>query len=156
MVSAHFLDTSALVKKYMTEKGSAWIEALTDPDSDRQIIILASVTWVETLSAFSRLHRENRVDPELLAQTVRLFKTEWASLYHIVDVEQSDIKTAGRLVQRHPLRAYDSIQLACALKIYSAFSQTAPDAFSFVSADKQLLAAAQTEGLLVENPNNHP
>lgn len=154
MVSAYFLDTSALVKKYMTEQGSAWIAAVTDPDSDRKVI-LASVTWVETLSAFARLHREHRVAPELLLQTVQLFKTEWESQYHIVEVEHSDIRHAGSLVQRYPLRAYDSIQLACALKIYSAFSRTAPNAFSFVSADNQLLAAAQAEGLIVVNPNNH-
>ena len=30
MVDAFFLDTSALVKKYMTETGSTWIETLTD------------------------------------------------------------------------------------------------------------------------------
>jgi predicted nucleic acid-binding protein len=155
MVSAYFLDTSALVKKYMTEKGSVWIAMLTDPDSDMKII-LSRVTWVETLSAFSRLRRENKIDADMLAQTVHVFTTEWESQYHIVEIEQSDIATAGHLVQRHPLRAYDSIQLACALKIYSAFSRTAPSAFSFVSADSHLLAAAQAEGLLVENPNSHP
>ncbi len=33
MVNAYFLDTSALVKKYMTESGSTWIEILTDPET---------------------------------------------------------------------------------------------------------------------------
>lgn len=155
MVNAYFLDTSALVKKYMTETGSTWVEALTDPESDNKII-LARVTWVETLSAFSRLQRESKIDANLLAQTVQVFKTDWAAQYQIVEVEKSDFERAGDLVQKHPLRAYDSIQLACALKIYSAFAQTAPNTFTFVSADGRLINAAQVEGLNVENPNNHP
>ena len=154
MVSAYFLDTSALVKKYMTEMGTAWIETLTDPDLDNKII-LARVTWVETLSAFTRLHREKKIDPSLLAQNIQVFKRDWESQYQIVEVEKSDFERAGELVQKHSLRAYDSIQLASALKIYSAFAQTAPNAFTFVSADDRLINAAQTENLNVENPNNH-
>ena len=52
MVRVCFLDTSALVKKYMTEVGSAWVSDLTDPSSGNHII-LSRVTWVETISAFS-------------------------------------------------------------------------------------------------------
>lgn len=154
MVNAYFLDTSALVKRYMTETGTTWIETLTDPDSDNKII-LARVTWVETLSAFTRLHRENKIVPSLLAQNIQVFKMDWESQYQIVEVEKSDFERAAELVQKHPLRAYDSIQLASALKIYSAFAQTAPNAFTFVSADDRLINAAQTENLNVENPNNH-
>lgn len=155
MVTAYFLDTSAVVKKYMTEIGSTWIESLTDSESDNHII-LARVTWVETLSAFSRLRRESKIDPTLLAQSIQVFKTDWETQYQIVEVEKSDIETAGDLVQEYPLRAYDSIQLACTLKIYSTFAKTAPKTFTFVSADDRLLNAAQAEGLNIENPNSYP
>ena len=154
MVNAYFLDTSALVKKYMTETGSTWIETLTDAESDNKII-LARVTWVETLSAFTRLHRENRIDLNVLNQTINVFKADWESQFQIVEVKKSDYEKAGELLKKHPLRAYDSIQLACALKIHSAFAQTAPQAFTFASADDRLINAAQAEGMQVENPNNH-
>lgn len=52
MVDVIFFDTSAFVKKYLTEMGSTWIETLTDADSDNKII-LARLTWVEALSAFT-------------------------------------------------------------------------------------------------------
>ena len=113
---------------------------------------------METLSAFTRLHRENKIDPSLLAQNIQVFKMDWESQYQIVEVEKSDFERAGELLQKHPLRAYDSIQLAFALKIYSAFAQTAPNAFTFVSADDRLINAAQTENLnrevAHEKPNN--
>ncbi len=155
MVDIYFLDTSALVKKYMTETGSTWIERLTDAELENRII-LARVTWVETLSAFTRLHRENKIDLNVLTQTINVFKTDWESQYQIVEIETSDYEIAGELLQKHPLRAYDSIQLACALKIYSAFAQTAPQTFTFVSADDRLINAAQAEGMQIENPNKHP
>jgi len=31
MVSVYFLDTSALVKRYIDETGSAWLRAIVDP-----------------------------------------------------------------------------------------------------------------------------
>ena len=96
MVGAFFLDTSALVKKYMTETGSTWIETLTDAESDNKII-LARVTWVETLSAFTRLKRENRIDPNVLTQTINVFKADWESQFRIAEVEKSDYEKAGEL-----------------------------------------------------------
>ncbi|MBF0397661.1 MAG: type II toxin-antitoxin system VapC family toxin [Desulfobacterales bacterium] len=155
MVKAYFLDTSAIVKKYMTEIGSYWIESITDLDLNNHII-LARVSWVETLSAFSRLRRDSKIDITLLNQSIQVFKTDWETQYQIVEVEKYDIEVAGDLVQKYPLRAYDSIQLACALKIYSVFAKTAPDSFIFVSADDRLLNAGKSEGLNSENPNSHP
>nr|VFJ53929.1 MAG: hypothetical protein BECKFM1743A_GA0114220_101224 [Candidatus Kentron sp. FM]VFJ54798.1 MAG: hypothetical protein BECKFM1743C_GA0114222_101444 [Candidatus Kentron sp. FM]VFK08900.1 MAG: hypothetical protein BECKFM1743B_GA0114221_100854 [Candidatus Kentron sp. FM] len=155
MVSAYFLDTSALVKKYMTETGSGWIEALTDFDSNNRVLV-ARVTWVETISAFSRLRRENKIDPVLLDRTIRIFETDWETEYRIVEIEGPDFDKAGDLVQKHPLRAYDAIQLACALKVHAAFAGTAQNSVTFLSGDNRLIDAARSEGLEVENPNNHP
>nr|VFJ63863.1 MAG: hypothetical protein BECKDK2373C_GA0170839_111210 [Candidatus Kentron sp. DK] len=154
MVDAYFLDTSALVKKYIVETGSPRIGALTKPNSGKQIF-LARITWVETISAFSRLHRENRIDPNLLDRTLQVFKADWETGYRIVEIEKPDFEKAGVLVQKHPLRAYDSIQLACALKIHAAFVQTARNTLTFLSADNRLISAARVEGLDVENPNHH-
>jgi len=155
MVKAYFLDTSAIVKKYITEIGSAWIESITDSELDNYII-LARISWVETLSAFSRLRRESKIDSTLLDQSNQIFKMDWDTQYQIVEIENLDIEIAGNLVQKYPLRAYDSIQLACALKIYAAFVKIAPNSFTFVSADNRLLDAGKSEGLKIENPNRHP
>lgn len=86
MISVYFLDTSALVKKYMTEKGSEWIGSLTDIDSENQII-LARVTWVETISAFARLQRENKINPQILQESIQIFKSDWETQFQIVEIE---------------------------------------------------------------------
>jgi len=60
------------------------------------------------------------------------------------------------LAEKHGLKGYDSIQLSTALELHTDRSITGSPPLTFVSADDKLNAAAQAEGLLVENPNNHP
>lgn len=57
MVSAYFLDSSALVKRYVPETGSAWVQALADVATGN-LLIIARITWVEVLSALARRQRE--------------------------------------------------------------------------------------------------
>lgn len=155
MVNIYFVDTSALVKRYVTEIGSDWMKAVTDPESDNKII-LSRITWVELISALARLQREGKVDPKDVSTTIQAFRYDWETQYQLVEVDKELIEAAGELVQKHPLRAYDSIQLASALKFFPVFEKTTPNAFSFISADDRLLNVAKAEGLRIDNPNRHP
>lgn len=38
-MALYFLDTSALVKRYVAESGSAWVMALCDPASGHVVVI---------------------------------------------------------------------------------------------------------------------
>jgi len=74
-------------------------------------------------------------------------------------VENSLYTAAGELCRSHQLRAYDAVQLACALAVREdVLVAQPPDAespeFSFVSADLGLLTIARAEGFSSENPNN--
>jgi len=96
MVKVCFLDTSALVKRYITEIGSKWIITFTDPQSENRII-LARITWVETLSAFSRLQRESKIDHDCMKRTIHIFALDWKTQYRIAEVDKSTFETAGNL-----------------------------------------------------------
>lgn len=154
MVKVYFIDTSALVKRYIQEIGSNWICNITDSNSNNTIII-SRITWVELISALSRLQRENRIQLIDMSSTIQIFRYDWEITYQVVEVEQNLVEDAGKLVQKYPLRAYDSIQLASALKIYPSFVSIDPNIFTFISSDNRLLDAAQNEGLVVDNPNNY-
>jgi hypothetical protein len=52
-VSGYFLDSSALVKRYVTETGSIWVSDLFDPALANEIII-AAVIPVEIIAAITR------------------------------------------------------------------------------------------------------
>ncbi|MEZ4672160.1 MAG: hypothetical protein R3E39_29995 [Anaerolineae bacterium] len=59
---------------------------------------------------------------------------------------------ATRLVDTYGLRTLDSLQLACALQAQIVLGNP----ITFISADINLLTAADAEGFGVDNPNNHP
>jgi len=55
-VAIYFLDTSAVIKRYVQEVGTAWVQALTLPTAPHSHF-LARITWVETISAVTRRER---------------------------------------------------------------------------------------------------
>ena len=46
MVSGYFLDSSALVKRYVAETGTAWVQSIPTPHT-RNKLIIACITWVD-------------------------------------------------------------------------------------------------------------
>jgi uncharacterized protein len=150
MVNHYFLDTSALAKRYIPEIGTPWIDRITTAD---HIILLSQLAWVELQSAISRRQRENALTPAQ-SQTLSLnFQTHWQTDYHIITVDQILLNLATELIKKHPLRAYDAVQLASALIIQPDLPDPQTNPFTFVSADDRLLAVAQREGLTIFNPN---
>ncbi|MFQ5830631.1 MAG: type II toxin-antitoxin system VapC family toxin [Candidatus Methylomirabilia bacterium] len=63
------------------------------------------------------------------------------------------IHKAMDLIQAHPLRAYDAVQLASALTLAMLPHGMT---LTFVSADEALLAVAQRRGLSTVNPSLSP
>ena len=52
----YFLDSSALVKRYVRETGSAWVTGILDPLSKNEVFV-AAITGVEIVAAVSRRAR---------------------------------------------------------------------------------------------------
>ena len=156
MVNAYFLDTSALVKRYVPEIGSDWILSITDPATDNHLAI-SQITWVEVHSALARRLRDGSLSAQRFDLIVQKVREDFENEYRVIDVDQTLIETATELVMQHPLRAYDSVQLASALRFQSTTLLSQPETrLIFISADNRLLDIAQSEGLATDNPNNYP
>lgn len=153
-MSLYFLDSSALVKRYVAETGSSWIQSLTEPTAGHTLFI-ARITWVEVLSALARRQREVGAPMEDVTATLSQFRYDLDTQYQVIELDQPLIDLAGELVLRHPLRTYDAVQLAASWRVQSGLIQVGGPALMFVSADTRLLAAAQAEGLLTDDPNDH-
>lgn len=52
----YYLDSSALVKRYIGETGSAWVLSLFDPKLNNDVLI-AAITGVEIIAAIIRRSR---------------------------------------------------------------------------------------------------
>jgi len=152
-VKTYFLDSSALAKRYVTEKGSNWIRTITDNDVEN-IIVVARIAWVEVISGLSRLKRESKISENELKETIEIFQRDWETHYQIIEIDKVVVEKAAQLVQKYPIRAYDSIQLASALKLDPNLGDSEPNTYIFVAGDIRLLTAAQAENLDIDNPNN--
>jgi len=155
MVDAYFLDSSALLKRYVPEVGTAWIQSITDAQS-QNLLIVAHIAWVEICSAVARRQRESSISSLQANQVLAAFRAHWNTQYFIVAINNTVIDLAGQLVNQHPLRAYDAVQLAAALSLQGQLSLPNVASLTFLTADTRLLAIAQAESLLADNPNLHP
>lgn len=154
-MAAYFLDTSAVVKRYIQETGSAWVRAIADHLASH-LIYLARITDVETTSAIIRRQRGGSLSAPDAAATLRQFRQDLVLGYRIIDVTSVMLSAANSIVEKHGLRAYDAVQLAAAVGLNNQRVAAGTGAVTLVSADQELNAAASAEGLSVDDPNLHP
>jgi predicted nucleic acid-binding protein len=154
VATAYFVDSSALVKRYVRETGTAWVRGITRRRSSTDIFI-ALITAVEVTSAVAR-RRGVTLTAAQASSLISRFRRHLAGRYFPSQITPALVSDAMTLANRHRLRAYDAVQLAAALDVYRDWSANRFGAFVFVSADRTLNAAATAEGLTVDDPNSHP
>lgn len=150
-----YLDTSALVKRYLAETGSAWVESLCADEANNAIAI-ARFGLVETAAAFAAKRRGQFITVSEYEAALDSLLRDAGERYRLIAVGSAVIDNAIQLTRRQKLRAYDAIHLACALALNQPLIDHGLPVMTFVAADDNLLAAARSEGLATENPNDHP
>lgn len=154
----YFFDSSALVKRYISETGSAWVQTITDISSGNWLYI-SRITTVEIVAALTRRIRTGTLTTHDAALAINEFKIEIASDYRIMELSPILANRAIGLAETYSLRGYDAVQLATALTVrdrLTSNSATSSSTYVLISADNELNNAATLEGLIVDNPNNHP
>ena len=158
-MALYFLDSSAIVKRYFQEPGHEWTEMLHDPAQGHGLYI-AQAALVEVVASICRKAREQNMPREERDTTIDDFRRDVQNAYNVWVVDDSLYTNAGDLCRSHQLRAYDAIQLACALAVREDVlvahpPDSEPPDYIFVSADLGLLTIARSEGFRSENPNNY-
>lgn len=154
-MSNFFLDSSALVKRYLTEIGSKWIRGLTSPE-DQHTVAVAEITLVEVAAALAARQRAPKgISLSEREAAINLLARHFAVEYQIIPISRYILDQAVILTQNYRLRGYDAVQLAAALAANQTFLVAGFPALTFVAADDNLLTAARQENLQAENPNAH-
>jgi predicted nucleic acid-binding protein len=158
-MACFYLDASVLVKYYVTELGSTWVRQLIDerePESGqiRHLIFVAEITRVEVAAGLAVIERVGRIKRSERDREYHRFMSQLARRYAIIPLTTNDLEVAAQLTQRHPLKAYDAVQLAAALRNRRVLAGH-QGLVTFVSGDDALLAAARVEALPIENPFDH-
>lgn len=132
-----FFDTSAFAKRYVTENGTSRVLDLCEQADS---IGLGVVCLPELISTLCRLVRERKLTP---AQYNQLKNNALADMgdVDVCMLTSSVLNHTINALEGALLRAMDAIHIGCALDYQ-------PDVF--VSADLRQVAAAQAQGLRVE------
>jgi predicted nucleic acid-binding protein len=143
----YFLDSSALVKRYLEEPGTSAVLELFNPPGQ---VVVSRLTMVEVMAAAARRAKNGEVSDDLLRRLVSSVEDDFRTVLEVVELGMSIVTRAVDLVRMHALRAADGIQLASALA--SAGGPASGATLILVSSDNELNAAAQAEGLAVMDP----
>jgi len=151
----YFLDSSALIKRYVVEAGTPWVRSITSPDAGNSVLI-AHITPIEIVAGTMRRRREGSITARTARATRLLVDRHTSREYKVIGLTGQVVQRAEELLELHALRAYDSVQLASALESNIRLVAVGLTPLIFVSADNRLLMAASAEGLAVDDPNAHP
>lgn len=154
-MSVYFFDSSAIVKRYVNETGTAWVKSITNPLAGNRIHI-ARITGVEVVAAITKRVREGSITPSAGAAAIAEFRTHFASEYVSTDITSGLITAAMQLAENYVLRGYDAVQLSVASEVNRRSLAIGMPGLTVISADRELNNAATAEGLTTDDPNFHP
>ena len=132
-----FFDTSAFVKRYVSEPGTDAVLAWCDQATE---IGLSGIVLPEMISAFCRLHREARITDTQYRQLKSLLLADIEDAA-ICDLTPAVLGLAISSLEMNMLRGMDAIHIGSAVALKADI---------FISADKRQRDAAARAGLRVE------
>lgn len=136
-----FWDTSALIPLIVAERTTSRAERLLRADPN---VVVWTLTRVELLSALARRRRQEPSAARRLLAARREILSAWQHWSEITAVEVVR-RYAERVVETHPIRAGDALQIGAAL----VAAEDDPATLEFVTFDQQQAAAAEREGFRV-------
>ena len=137
-----YLDSSALVKRYIDEPHSEAVAHLMD---ETLAIGTSAISRVEVGAALARAARGNRLDAEGARGAREQFAEDWPDFGKVPATDRL-LTRAEELAWKHGLRAYDAVQLAAALVCEETLTAL-DESVLFACFDDELSAAANDEGL---------
>lgn len=150
----YFFDTSALVKRHVTETGTGWVKSLVRAKAGHTLYI-ARITAVEVTSAITRRQNSGHISAAQAGAMLGHFRRHLTQRYRVVELTPALFDDAMRTARKHGLRAYDAVQLAVALEVHRLQQIASLGPVTLISADRDLNIAAAAEGMAVDNPNLH-
>ncbi len=133
-----YLDTSALVKLYFSEKGSETVRRAVTASSQNTT---SAIAYVEARSAFCRKLRMRELDEDAFHRHKAELERDWEYLTKVA-FDPFVCSRAAELVEHFPLKAYDATHLASAELV----RRTGVSPVTFACFDAVLCRAAATLG----------
>lgn len=136
-----FMDTSALIKRYIMEEGSNAVDNLMDATLE---VIVSPITKIECISTIRRLLHEKFLTMEEFSVIKKNILYDF-EFYNVLRMNDRIENNAIKLIEKYQLKTLDAIQLSSCCSTY-------PEYLSFVTCDNKIIKFAEIENLSVINP----
>lgn len=137
-----FLDTSVLVKLYFAEAGTAALERMVSGQG--VTLAISSLGALEFRAAVRARMRQRTLAPKQADAALAHFVATASRTMLQQPVNDNVVVLGHALLDRHPLRAPDALQLASCIALHQSRHL---GELHFVCSDRALLQAAATEGV---------
>ncbi len=136
-----YVDSSALVKRYIREAGSSEVNSLI---AGAESVGTGLISRVEVSAALVKAVRA-RLIPSIVAETALItFRTEWPQMIRL-QITDTLIERADSLAWSQGLRGYDAVHLASAI----SWQDTLGRSVRLVTFDEDLRDAGERWGMQV-------
>src|SRR5688572_30341197 len=150
----YFVDSSALIKAYVSETGTPVVKAALD--SLGGDVCISTVVVVETASALARLRRTMQMRQKVYARVRDKLLNDCKTQFYVVHPPKAVVGTTVGMIDQHRMRSpggSDLLHLATAEHVQRLFpGQT----IAFMCCDLALRSVAEERGFDVFDPLRVP
>mgnify|MGYP001570303569 CR=1 FL=1 len=146
-----YVESSALVKRYIPEKGSDFMDELFDHRTGSLYLVTSILSALEHKSALTRLAKSGTIGESEMKEALAEFWRDRRLFSTIVPIDNAFLEEAGNHLERYPLRSLDALHLAAILRILDV-TRRSGETLVVVGSDRELLDACHQEGITVLNP----
>jgi predicted nucleic acid-binding protein len=136
-----YLDTSAAVKRYVTEPGTALVHQAIEASS---MVGTGLISRAEIAAALAKAARVGVLLPDEAEAALEAFRMEWPDFIR-VQITEALVARADSLAWQHGLRGCDAVHLASAL----IWQEGIGEPVTLATFDRRLWESARQSGLFV-------
>lgn len=150
-----YLDSSALVKRYVQEDGS---KAVASRFERGETIYTSVLSFAEVHAAISRKYREKELRASEKEKLVDEFQADWLFSLNILELTATTMSALPSLCEQYFLKASDAVHLSAAswlrdaIRVHAKGFEGSGNIVEFGVSDRQLGEAALKCGFQVFNP----
>lgn len=141
-----YLDSSALVKRYVEEDGSGAVDRLL---AEHPYAATSRLAYPEILSALHRKHRAKEITARVLGTLIAAFESDWGKIF-VLEFDENLLPIIKQVLRKHAVRGADAVHLASGIWLRSVLKEDV----IFACADAKLLDAARAERLVAFDPGS--
>lgn len=149
-MSLFYFDTSGILKRYKTEKGSDFLDELFEQRKVGETFVSSLLTAVEVFSVASRMLKGRILTQREFDALTSRFLADFTSQFQVGAVDNSLVVSSMAIAADYSLRTADAMHFAAIRRTKATAAGTEP--VLVVTSDREMIEACLVEGTEVLNP----